>query len=160
MSGYIDKIDYNFLVNKTLINVFKEVLKIVERQGLPGDHHLYITFKTNHPKTIISDVLKSQYPESMTIVLQHYFKSLEVLEDKFSVELSFGGVSYYLVIPFDAVIAFQDPSTGFGLAFPDVHTTELDKTRDDLGTLSPKKTKSNDGRGADVVSIDAFRNKK
>ena len=84
MEEFLTEINYDKLIEKSLKNVVIEALKIAERQGLPGENHFYITFKTNHPRTQISDYLKSQYPEEMTIVLQHQFANLRVENDSFS----------------------------------------------------------------------------
>ena len=108
MSKNVDKIDYDKLLEKALVHVVVEALKIVERQGLPGDHHFYLTFRTDHPRTEIDDFLKEQYPHEMTIVLQNQFENLHVEEDSFSVVLRFSRVPYQLKIPFDAITYFGD----------------------------------------------------
>ena len=150
-------IDYNKILNKYLINVFIDALKIVEKEGIVGDTALYITFKTNHPQTIVSDVLKSQYPEKMTIVLQHYFRNLKVEEDRFVVELSFASVPYYLSIPFTAVVGFEDRGANFGLVFPEnVSESEFNEvSKNDLGLLKEKQKKT-----AEVISFSNFKKKK
>ncbi|MDD4556714.1 MAG: ClpXP protease specificity-enhancing factor SspB [Alphaproteobacteria bacterium] len=163
MSDFISQIDYDALISRALKNVLKDALKIVERQGLPGEHHFYISFRTDHPKTEVPAIVKSQYPKEMTIVLQHYFKDLHVEEDKFSIQLSFGSVPYDLVIPFEAITRFQDPSTNFALVFPEAEDEEDDLIDDteDMGLLSeaPKKV-SNEGHGAVVVSLDEFKKRR
>ena len=94
-----------------------EALGIVAERGMPGRHHHYITFRTDHPGVALADDLRARYPTEMTIVLQHEFWGLEVGEDRFAVGLSFGGVSHRLEIPLDAVTMFADPSVEFGLQF-------------------------------------------
>ena len=91
MTEFVNEINYDKLIEKALKQVVVEALKIAETQGLPGENHFYITFSTNHPGTIIPRDLLIQYPDSMTIVLQHQYSNLEVGTDSFSVELSFGG---------------------------------------------------------------------
>lgn len=158
MTIYVNDINYDFLVEKALKNVVKDALKIVEAQGFPNEHHFYISFKTNHPKTVVSDLLKSQYPDEMTIVIQHQYKDLKVFEDYFLVELKFGGAPQKLKIPFDAIVYFADPSTRFGLSFSADDgeergiTTEFDATKED--------TKKVSNEPAIIVSIDDFRKKK
>jgi hypothetical protein len=110
-------IDYASLVERALLRVVHDVLDTVAEHGLPGAHHLYITFRTDHPGVIIDDTLSARYPSEMTIVLQHEFWGLEVSDDRFAVTLSFNTVSQRLEIPFAAVTVFADPSVEFGLQF-------------------------------------------
>ncbi len=161
MSEYITEINYDKLIEKSLKNVVVEALKIAERQGLPGENHFYITFKTNHPQTHISDQLKSQYPEEMTIVIQHQFSNLVVENKGFGIDLSFGGIRQSLFIPFDAITYFADPYAKFGLSFnfddePITHSTDHDITDEIELEEEPKKASNG---VATVVSIDAFRKK-
>ena len=107
MTEFVNEINYDKLIEKALKQVVVEALKIAETQGLPGENHFYITFRTNHPGTIIPRDLLIQYPDSMTIVLQHQYSNLEVGTDSFSVELSFGGRPQTLVIPYEAITYFD-----------------------------------------------------
>ncbi len=136
-----DKIDYDKLIESSLKQVVIEALKIVEEQGLPGEHHFYISFRTDHPKTKIDAFLKNQYPQEMMIVLQNQFENLHVLENSFSVVLRFNHVPYLLEIPFDAITYFGDPSVRFGLSF------------------GAELAANNQPQQAEVVSIDSFRKK-
>lgn len=146
-------IDYEFLVEKALRSVVKDALKIAQAQGIPGEHHFYISFKTNHTGTKVSDLLKSQYPEEMTIVLQHQYQNLCVEDDRFSVDLQFGGIPQTLVIPYDAVVYFADPSTKFGLSFSNAEDLPIgEEVKPDVKKVSNEP--------AEVVSIDKFRKKK
>jgi hypothetical protein len=111
------QIDYASLVEKALLRVVHDVLDMVAEHGLPGRHHLYITFRTDHPGVVMDDTLFARYPSEMTIVLQHEFWGLEVSDDRFAVTLSFNKVSQRLEIPFAAVTVFADPSVEFGLQF-------------------------------------------
>ena len=111
------QIDYASLVEKALLRVVHDVLGMVAEHGLPGRHHLYITFRTDHPGVVMDDTLAARYPSEMTIVLQHEFWGLEVSDDRFAVTLSFNKVSQRLNIPFAAVTVFADPSVEFGLQF-------------------------------------------
>jgi hypothetical protein len=112
-----DHIRYDLLVSDALRGVVRRVLADVAREGLSGDHHLYISFNTGMPGVRISQRLRAQYPEEMTIVLQHQFWDLTVTEIAFEVGLSFNGVPEKLVVPFDALKGFADPSVQFGLEF-------------------------------------------
>ena len=108
---------YDLMVQDALKGVVREALSRVAKSGLPGEHHLYITFRTDHPEVVISPALKSRYPQEMTIVLQHEFWGLEVGADFFDIGLSFNRVPEHLHIPFAAIRGFFDPSVQFGLEF-------------------------------------------
>jgi hypothetical protein len=112
-----DHIRYDLLVQEALRSVVRNVLTDVGKNGLPGDHHFYISFKTGAPGVRISNRLREQYPDEMTIVLQHQFWDLGITEHTFEVGLSFGGVPERLLVPFDTIVGFFDPSVQFGLKF-------------------------------------------
>jgi hypothetical protein len=112
-----DEIRYDLLTQDALRGVIRRVLTLVQRSGLPGQHHLYIAFDTSAEGVSVSKRLKEQYPEEMTIVLQYQFWDLQVTNDRFEVKLSFGSLPERLVVPFQAVKAFYDPSAQFGLQF-------------------------------------------
>jgi hypothetical protein len=111
-----DQIPYEALVLDAMRSVVRAVLLRVQKRGVPGDHSFYITFDTQAPGVGISKRLKDQYPQEMTIVLQHQFWDLSVTEDRFEVRLSFNTIPERLVIPFQAVRIFSDPSVQFALA--------------------------------------------
>jgi hypothetical protein len=111
-----DEIRYDLLTQDALRGVIRQVLTLVQRDGLPGQHHLYIAFDTEGEGVAVSKRLKEQYPDEMTIVLQYQFWDLQVTNDRFEVKLSFGSVPERLVVPFHAVKAFYDPSAQFGAA--------------------------------------------
>jgi uncharacterized protein len=119
----VDHIRYDLLTQEALRSVLRRVLQDAAGRGLPGDHHFYISFNTGAPGVRLSKRLRAQYPEEMTIVLQHQFRDLTVTEQGFEVGLSFSGVSEHLVVPFDAIKRFFDPSVQFGLQFETVETT-------------------------------------
>jgi hypothetical protein len=112
-----DEIRYDLLTQDALRGVIRQVLTLVQRHGLPGQHHLYIAFDTSAEGVAISKRLKEQYPDEMTVVLQYQFWDLQVTNDRFEVKLSFGNVPERLVVSFAAVKAFYDPSAQFGLQF-------------------------------------------
>lgn len=149
---------YDEWTQDALRQVVVSALRHVEGQGLPGGHHFYVTFKTNYPGVQIPDRLHAQYPDEMTIVLQHQFHGLSVDEAGYalSVGLSFSGVPSTLIIPIAAVTSFADPEVRFGLQF-EVTVPEPVKVADipaPEGDDVPSR--ANDGP-ADVVSLDAFR---
>jgi uncharacterized protein len=176
-----DHIRYDILAQEALRGVMRKVLAEVARTGLPGNHHFYITFLTGAPGVRISSRLRERYPEQMTIVIQFQYWDLKVSETGFEIGLSFSDVREKLEIPFSAVRGFYDPSVTFEMEF-DVATepavleapepsrpVAVEKT-----PLSPAPKKpdrkaekvpvkedapAEDGKGADVVSLDAFRKK-
>ncbi len=111
-----DQIRYDVLANEAMRGIIRTVLQRVQKRGLPGDHHFYITFDTTASGTIVSKRLKEQYPEEMTIVLQHQFWDLLIYDDRFEVKLSFNGVPERLVVPYSAIKTFVDPSVSFGFS--------------------------------------------
>lgn len=164
------ELDYDYLMHKALRTLMRDVLEMVAELGdAPGSHHFYIEFATHGPGVDIPDHLKEDYPERMTIVLQHQFENLTVSDDQFAVTLWFKGKESRLVIPFNAVTSFADPSVQFGLRFEPAedkknfdkpsdnkHETKLTEDVEDAPTEDAEE-KSSDG--ADVVSLDAFRKK-
>src|ERR1043165_3095873 len=113
-----DHIRYDLLTQQALRAVVRRVLSDVAKTGsLPGEHHFYVTFDTRAPGVKLSSRMREQYPEEMTIVLQHQFWDLAVSDTHVEVALSFNGVSEKLVVPFEAIKGFFDPSVQFGLQF-------------------------------------------
>ena len=113
----VDHIRYDLLTQQALRGVVHTVLTDAAKNGLPGEHHFYIAFNTQAPGVRLSARLREQYPQEMTIILQHQFWDLTVNADSFEVGLSFGGIPERLGIPFEAVKGFFDPSVQFGLQF-------------------------------------------
>jgi uncharacterized protein len=130
----VDHIRYDLMVREALRGVVRRVLADIARNGLPGEHHFYISFDTRAEGVRISSRLRVQYPEEMTIVLQHQFWDLIVSEIAFEVGLSFGGVPERLHVPFEAIKGFFDPSVQFGLEF---QVAEEPETADAPEALRP-----------------------
>jgi len=120
-------IDYPNLVLSALRHAIAGVMREAAEEGLPGDHHFYITFRTDAPGVEIPASLRREHPEELTIVLQNQFWDLAADDDGFSVTLRFGGAPVHLGVPFDAMTAFADPSVEFGvqLAVPDAEPDEV-----------------------------------
>jgi hypothetical protein len=110
-------IDYEALTQQALRGVVRDILRSVAATGLPGNHHFYVAFNTQAEGVGISKRLKDQYPEEMTIVLQHRFWDLAVHDDRFEVKLTFNSIPERLVVPFTAIKVFFDPSVPYGLQF-------------------------------------------
>ena len=144
-------IDYGNLMHRAMRGLIQNVLEDVADNGLPGAHHFFITFDTNHPDVAIADWLKQRYPDEMTVVIQHWFENLEVTDDGFSITLNFGNQPEPLVIPFDSVRTFVDPSVEFGLRFESRDDEGEDEEDDDDGDDDPPP------HDAEIVSLDRFR---
>ncbi|MEM8537024.1 MAG: ClpXP protease specificity-enhancing factor SspB [Pseudomonadota bacterium] len=156
-------IDYGNLMHDAMRGLIQRVLSDVQKNGLPGAHHFFITFDTMHPDVEIADWLSDRYPGEMTIVMQHWFDHLDVTDEGFTITLNFGDKPETLYIPYDAIMTFVDPSVEFGLRFEtqedgeDAPVVELDEApmqemvepEDEPATDSPKE--------AEVVSLDKFR---
>ena len=110
-------INYQKILNKSLLNVFIDVLKTIEKNGLDGNNHLYITFNTCNPKNIVPDWLLIKYPDEMTIVIQHEYYHLAVHKSFFNIGLSFNNKKTNLKISFNSIISFVDPASNFGLNY-------------------------------------------
>jgi hypothetical protein len=184
-----DHIRYDILTQDALRGVVRTVLEDAAKNGMPGEHHFYISFDTRADGVKLSQRMRAQYPEEMTVVLQHQFWDLVVTEDRFEVGLSFGGVPERVVVPFQAIKSFADPSVQFGVQFelltaesaegkaiavPDRDTAarrpaEHKPVAPDVAALGPPANPAanppdpppdkTSGAGADVVRLDRFRKK-
>lgn len=145
---------YDRWTEEALRLVSMRALQFAEREGLPGAHHFYVTFDTRHTGVTMPDRLRAQYPEEMTIVLQHQYRDLRVDEAgrRFSVKLSFGGVPSTLDVPFAALTGFADPEVRFGLQFT-VQEAEATAVPEPAAEAEPPV----ESGPAEVVSLDAFR---
>lgn len=179
-----DHIRYDILAQAALRGVVRTVLADVAKNGLPGEHHFKITFNTIGPGVRLSERMRAQYPESMTIILQHQFWDLMVNDDAFEVGLSFGGITERLAVPFEAITAFFDPAVQFGFQFETL-TADMEepapgeaKPEATAGTLRPVAERKPTGAlpapalvkpdtpaadsgsgGGEVVRLDRFRKK-
>ena len=175
-----ESLRYDLLLQKALRGVLREALREVAAKGLPGAHHLYITFRTQAPGVTVPDTLVARYPDEMTIVLQHEYWGLEVGEEGFQVTLSFSNKGERLTVPFAAVVAFADPSVNFGLQFQPSAMTAGDKSdtgeadakasgqgaQSAAGAAAVKTAEGEPGESGDepagdpkVVTLDRFRRK-
>ena len=178
-----DRIRYDILVQEAARGVIRKVLQETAQAGLPGEHHFFITFVTTAPGVRISSALRERYPEQMTIVIQHQYWDLKAHEKGFEIVLSFSDVPEKLEIPYSAIRGFYDPHANFEMEFDDVRPAvanespvqefqprEAEASKPDGKPKKAKNSKkaeetnqpSEDGagaKGADVVSLDAFRKK-
>ena len=172
-----DHIRYDVLARDALRGVLRRVLTDAAANGLPGDHHFFITFISTADGVKLSPRLMAQYPQEMTVILQHQFWDLVVTEDRFEVGLSFGGVPERLVVPFSSIKSFFDPSVQFGLQFEPAEAVADAEGTSKLPTLPAPATltipaappeatepvaddrESKPREGAEVVRLDRFRKK-
>jgi hypothetical protein len=167
-----DHIRYDVLARDALRGVLRQVLSDAAAHGLPGEHHFYITFLSNAEGVKISPRLLSQYPQEMTIILQHQFWDLVVTDDRFEVGLSFNGIPERLVVPFSAIKSFFDPSVQFGLQFETSDTSAAAAPAETEALPAPPEAAASpaeatdkdgepprQGEGAEVVRLDRFRKK-
>ena len=159
--------DYNRLVDGALRTVVRQALRRAGRDGLPGAHHFYVSFRTADPGVVIPEYLRTKYPEEMTIVIQHQFWGLEVTEEAFEVTLTFRKSPERLRVSFAALTGFFDPSVQFGLQFksgeggeattPQVSRPALETAAKTGGVaVKPAPDKPEAGK---IVTLDQFRKK-
>jgi hypothetical protein len=175
----IDQMDYANLTQNALRGVIKQgLLRAASVEGLPGEHHFYITFLTRAPGVSVPPDLLARYPYDITIVLQHQFRDLRVTDDFFRVTLTFGGAPKILTVPYNAITRFHDPHAQFMLEFevddPAALTQDLDEN-EEIGDIftelmpSTERAKKSDATGEKppepdgdapkIVSLDQFRKK-
>jgi hypothetical protein len=166
-----DHIRYDVLARDALRGVLRRVLADAAEHGLPGEHHFFITFVSTAEGVKLSPRLLAQYPEEMTVILQHQFWDLVVTDDRFEVGLSFGGIPERLVVPFNSIKSFFDPSVQFGLQFEPQDSGEMPASANvpavppapGLPAVSPAAENVEEpprgNEGATVVRIDRFRKK-
>ncbi len=171
-----DHIRYDVLARDALRGVLRRVLMDAAEHGLPGDHHFFITFLSTADGVKLSPRLLVQYPQEMTVILQHQFWDLVVTEDRFEVGLSFGGIPERLVVPFNSIKSFFDPSVQFGLQFDPSDAAAETRPAANLPAVSAasglpvpapaaasvdkdEDQSAKPGEGAEVVRLDRFRKK-
>ena len=167
----VEELRYDKMVEDALRGVVRDSLTFAAQQGLPGDHHFYVTFRTHHPGVELPKHVLARHPDEMTIVLQYQFWDLDVTQDQFAVTLSFSGKPERLVIPFAAISGFADPSAKFGLQFQaipgdDDDDEDLFDDEDAPATLAsppaddqPAADKPAGEADGKVVTLDRFRKK-
>ncbi len=151
-----DKIDYPAILQDALRGAVRQVLEQVAEYGLPGEHHFYIGFRTGFPGVEVPRFLRDQYPEEVTIILQHQFWGLEVTSEVFSVLLAFGGTRQRVTVPFAALTAFADPAADFGLRL-DAVAAEKPTPEAEEAPEEPAKPSSQESRPGDVIRFDPSR---
>ena len=152
-------IDYDQIVEDTLRLVVKKSLELVNKEGLPGNHHFYISFDSTHNGVKVPSELKVGEDNEIKIILQHQFWDLIIDENKFSVVLSFNGKKKNISVPFNSIMSFSDPSVGFSLQFK--KNFQVENTIKEKKILTNKSNKDKKEKlNAEIFSLDAFRSKK
>ena len=152
-----DTINYAQMMQKAMQGLMIDVLKKTSINGLPGNHHYFISFKTKSEGVIVADWIKERYPEEMTIVIQHWFDNLNVNDNYFSITLNFGDNPENLTIPWDSILTFVDPSVEFGLRFEDEENKDND-THEEIAESNMVVIEEEDNV-AEIVNLDSFRKK-
>ncbi|MEM1361104.1 MAG: ClpXP protease specificity-enhancing factor SspB [Pseudomonadota bacterium] len=157
-------IEYGHLMHKAMRSLIMQVLADVAEDGLPGDHHFFITFDTRHPDVEIAEWLSERYPDEMTVVIQHWFEDLKVGADGFSVTLNFGDQPESIYLPYGAIRTFVDPSVEFGLRFETQNEEDSDEDDEDDDAVEEAamaedvEVEEVERHGdAEIVSLDSFR---
>jgi len=158
---------YDVWIEDALRAVIRNALAHVARDGLPGDHHFYVTFRMEDPGVVVPPYLLAQHPEEMTIVIQHQYDNLHVDQDAFEITLFFKGKAERLRVPFRAITAFSDPSVNFGLQLKMISSDEHEPEEDiaeetallDASNSDSAGTEGDDGKTGEVIALDSFRKK-
>ena len=140
-------IEYQKILDKNMLNVFKDILKNIKDNGLSNNNHLYITFLTNHKNVELPDWLKQKYPQEMTIIIQYEYYDLEINKNNFSITLSFDNIKTNLKINYNAIVSFADPSANFGLI--------LQKSK--IQKKVNKKLKTNISKNDNVINFSNYK---
>lgn len=165
MSKY--EINYPKMIDEALHQVVRDVLGVVSKQGLKDNHHFFISFMTNFPGVELSKIVREQYPQEITIVVQYQFKSLVVRDKAFSIKLSFNGIEENVVVPYKAITAFSDPSEKMSLQFN--YYSETKDTKADNDTIQVEElldssisdeehvSSNDDVESSNIIQLDKFR---
>ena len=168
-------IDYQLLIDEAMLSIVRKVLISTCETGLIGEQSFYISFKTDDSEVVLSRNMRNKYPKEITIVLQYQFKDLRVLEDRFFVNIAFGGVPETIVVPFSVLTSFIDPIANFSLQFnrgkenvdweSETFATDLDNDKEikrmqpKLATKTKALPKDKLQKAGEVIAIDKFRKK-
>lgn len=168
-------IDYQLLIDEAMLSIVRTVLRNTSDTGLVGEQSFYISFKTDNPEVMLSRYIRQKYPKEITIVLQYQFKNLIVLEDKFSVNIAFGGVPETIIVPFAALTSFIDPIANFSLQFNKAkeiinfeedtfdfdsdNETEIKRMEPKLSVKGKTLPKNKAQKAGEIIAIDKFRKK-
>jgi hypothetical protein len=160
--------DYRHLIDKSVLDILKKILEDIQSNEISDDRSIYISFRTNAQGVVLSKPVKQKYPKEITIILQHQFKNLTVLDEKFTVNITFSGITETVEVPFNTITSFLDPAANFGFQFAAPNEAKLAKSNSyvNKADILPSKFKLTDNKKAKinnkeatVVAFDKFRKK-
>lgn len=154
-----DPLDYHAMVQRALRGVLREALEVAAEQGLPGEHHFYLSFRTRAPGVVVPPFLRDRYPDEVTVVVQRQFWDLHVDDEGFSVTLAFDASRQRLGVPWEAVTAFIDPAAEFALRFEAAEEGDGGEEADGDAEGSDRDAEGSADPTAEVVNISQFRKK-
>lgn len=156
-----EPLDYHSMVQRALRRVLREALEVAAGEGLPGEHHFYVSFRTGAPGVVVPGYLRDRYPEEVTIVLQHQYWELDIDDDGFGVTLAFDGSRQRVEVPWDAVTAFIDPVAEFALRFqtPEEARAQAEAKAEAEAEGAEETAPGSADPTAQVVNIERFRKK-
>ena len=153
------EMNYKVLIETAMLNMVRDILKKVSKDGLPKNHHFLITFFSNSKGVIIPDWMKEKYPDKMTIIIRNWFENLSVSEKQFEISLNFNNNVERLIIPFNSIELFADPSVDFAISFNQVNSIERSETENDKETNNKINTKKDElsKKSKNVIDLKNFK---
>ena len=151
--------NYKVLIENAMLNMVRDILKKISKDGLPKNHHFLITFFSHSKGVIIPDWMKEKYPDKMTIIIRNWFETLSVSEKQFEISLNFNNNVERLIIPFNSIELFADPSVDFAISFNQVNSIQRSETENDKeadNKINSKKDESNK-KSENVIDLKNFK---
>ena len=151
--------NYKVLIEDAMLNMVRDILKKISKDGLPKKHHFLITFSSRTKGVIIPDWMKEKYPDKMTIIIRNWFENLNVTDKKFEISLNFNNNVERLIIPFNSLELFADPSVDFAISFNQVNSSQSGEIEGDEDPSEKTATKKEDSRkkGKNVIHLRNFK---
>ena len=153
------EMNYKVLIETAMLNMVRDILKKVSKDGLPKNHHFLITFFSNSKGVIIPDWMKEKYPDKMTIIIRNWFENLSVSEKQFEISLNFNNNVERLIIPFNSIELFADPSVDFAISFNQVNSIQRSETENDKEANNKINTKKDElsKKSKNVIDLKNFK---
>ena len=153
------EMNYKVLIETAMLNMVRDILKKVSKDGLPKNHHFLITFFSNSKGVIIPDWMKEKYPDKMTIIIRNWFENLSVSEKQFEISLNFNNNVERLIIPFNSIELFADPSVDFAISFNQVNSIQRSETENDKKANNKINTKKDElsKKSKNVIDLKNFK---
>ena len=153
------EMNYKVLIETAMLNMVRDILKKVSKDGLPKNHHFLITFFSNSKGVIIPDWMKEKYPDKMTIIIRNWFENLSVSEKQFEISLNFNNNVERLIIPFNSIELFADPSVDFAISFNQVNSIQRSETENDKEANNKINTKKDElsKKNKNVIDLKNFK---